>query len=66
MTGGGPKKEMAGAGAGSELEEDAFSDDDEVALDSFASFLVCSERARLSFLRCILANEFRMANASAT
>lgn len=68
--GGGPKPKKVEAEAGDELEEDAFGmavpAGDEVALDLFASFFVCSERARLSFLRCILANEFRMVNASAT
>ena len=71
MTGGGPKlNEKVGAGVGDEFEEDALGIevlvDDEGALDLFGPFFACSERATLSFLRCILANEFRTANASAT
>ena len=94
MTGGWPKlneKVGVGAGAGDELEEDAFGlavlAGDEVEgvlfaalLEAFALagdevedvlfaallFFACSERAWLSFLRCVLAKEFRAVNPSAT
>ena len=53
---------------GDELEEDAFGlavlAGVGVAGDFFA--FACSERAWLIFLRCVLANEFRAVNASAT
>jgi hypothetical protein len=70
LTGGGPKvNEGVGAGAGDEFEEDAFGlavRAEEVAGGFFAPLFACSERATLSFLRCILANEFRAFNASTT
>lgn len=71
LTGGGPKlNEKVGAGTDDEDNKDAFKTtvlvDAEVAQDLFAPLFVCSERARLSFFRCVLANEFRLINASAT
>ena len=67
MSGGEPK--VGAAGADDELEGDAFGLAvlaGEVAGGFFAPLFACSERAKLSFLRCILANEFRAVNTSAT
>jgi len=71
LAGGGPKlNEKVGAGTDDgEFDEDAFgilAADAEVAQDLFAPLFGCSEQARLSFLRCTLANEFRLVNASTT
>jgi hypothetical protein len=69
LTGGDPKlNEKVGAEA-DELEAWfgwAVLADDEVALDLLALFFAFSERAWLSFLRCVLANEFKAINASVT